>query len=144
MKTEQPASRSDGVPTDDEIRNAIAEWEGALYEEIKSDLPPETVAESRERLLDVLRRCRAAAIPSERPDIYRDLWERFVSLQTGDATLLVQDAARYRWLRSAHPYSENTTRMQRMSIYCEFALDGAIDLSMAESNERPDSSKEKT
>lgn len=38
---------------------------------------------------------------SEQQDIYRDLWERFVSLQSGDATLLVKDAARYRWLRDS-------------------------------------------
>jgi hypothetical protein len=56
-------------------------------------------------------------------DTYRGLWERFVSPQTGDATLLVKDAARYRWLCANGRYKADWWK--RYSTHEE--LSAAID-----------------
>lgn len=34
--------------------------------------------------------------------MYQKMWKDFVSLQRGDARLICEDAARYRWLKANH------------------------------------------
>lgn len=62
---------------------------------------------------------------AEREGFYEKMWKDFVSLQRGDARLLCEDAARYRWLRDGNNDLEGL-----LPLVSGSDLDAEIDAAM--------------
>lgn len=62
---------------------------------------------------------------AEREGFYEKTWKDFVSLQRGDARLICEDAARYRWLRDGNNDLEGL-----LPLVSGSDLDAAIDAAM--------------
>lgn len=51
---------NESLPSEDEIKEALTNWEGAIYEEEHGGAAPGALDKAREELLGVLKRCKSA------------------------------------------------------------------------------------
>lgn len=73
------------------------------------------------------------AIPSAnaQPNVYKEAWEQWRSLQTGDAMKMMDDALRYRWLRHDSKSLDLEQRKATIvEVYQGAAMDEQIDKAM--------------